>query len=109
MPNVKNKVRLCTTSPMSIFIVENLGGTPFYNRRNDFERLLEKYATNPRYKNFFAMPYFDSALHGLEWHVDPEYAYAVKLSTIAILPFLSLSMITPVRAGMLIVRARIAV
>lgn len=83
MPNVKNKVRLCTTSPMSIFIVENVGGTPFYNRRNDFERLLDKYVTNPRYKNFFAMPYFESALHGLEWHVDPEFAYAVKLSTIA--------------------------
>lgn len=83
MPNVKNKVRLCTTSPMSIFIVENLGGTPFYNRRDDFERLLDKYVTNPRYKNFFAMPYFEPAIHGLEWHVDPEFAYAVKLSSLA--------------------------
>lgn len=81
MPNVKNKVRLCTTSPMSIFIVENLGGTPFYNRRDDFERLIDKYVTNPRYKNFFAMPYFEPTLHGLEWHVDPEFAYAVKLSS----------------------------
>ena len=83
MPNVKNKVRLCTTSPMSIFIVENLGGTPFYNRRDDFERLLDKYVTNPRYKHFFAMPYFEPALHGLEWHVDPEFAYAVKHSSLA--------------------------
>ena len=83
MPSVKNKVRLCTTSPMSIFIVENLGGTPFYNRRDDFERLLDKYVTNPRYKNFFAMPYYEPALHGLEWHVDPEFAHAVKLSSLA--------------------------
>ena len=83
MPNVKNKVRLCSTSPMSIFIVENLGGTPFYNRRDDFERLLDKYVTNPRYKNFFAMPYFEPTLHGLEWHVDPEFAHAVKLSSLA--------------------------
>ncbi len=83
MPNVKNKVRLCTTSPMSIFIVENLGGTPFYNRRDDFERLLDKYVTEPRYKKFFAMPYFEPALHGLEWHVDPEFAHAVKLSSLA--------------------------
>ncbi len=83
MPNVKNKVRLCTTSPMSNFIVENLGGTPFYNRRDDFERLIDKYVTNPRYKNFFAMPYFEPTLHGLEWHVDPEFAYAVKLSSMA--------------------------
>ena len=83
MPNVKNKVRLCTTSPMSIFIVENIGGTPFYNRRDDFERLLDKYVTNPRYKHFFAMPYYEPALHGLEWHVDPEFAYAVKLSSLA--------------------------
>lgn len=82
MPNVKNKVRLCTTSPMSQFIVENIGGTPFYNRRSDFERLLEKYVTNPRYKNFFAMPYFEPALHGLEWFVDPEFAQAVKLQTL---------------------------
>lgn len=83
MPNVKNKVRLCTTSPMSIFIVENIGGTPFYNRRDDFERLLDKYVTNPRYKHFFAMPYYEPAMHGLEWHVDPEFAYAVKLSSLA--------------------------
>ena len=83
MPSVKNKVRLCTTSPMSIFIVENLGGTPFYNRRDDFERLLDKYVTNPRYKNFFAMPYYEPTLHGLEWHVDPEFAHAVKLSSMA--------------------------
>ncbi len=82
MPNVKNKVRLCSTSPMSIFIVENLGGTPFYNRRDDFERLLDKYVTDPRYKNFFAMPYFEPALHGLEWHVNPEFAHAVKLSSL---------------------------
>lgn len=82
MPNVKNKVRLCSTSPMSIFIVENVGGTPFYNRRDDFERLLDKYVTNPRYKNFFAMPYFEPALHGLEWHVDPEFTHAVKLSSL---------------------------
>jgi len=68
---------------MSNFVVENLDGTPFYNRRNDFERLLDKYVTNPRYKNFFAMPYFDPAIHGLEWHVDPEFAQAVKLSSIA--------------------------
>lgn len=83
MPNVKNKVRLCSTSPMSQFIVENIGGTPFYNRRSDFERLLEKYVTNPRYKNFFAMPYFEPALHGLEWFVEPEFAQAVKLQTLA--------------------------
>ena len=76
-------MRLCTTSPMSNFIVENLGGTPFYNRRDDFERLIDKYVTNPRYKNFFAMPYFEPSLHGLEWHVDPEFAYAVKLSSMA--------------------------
>lgn len=83
MPNVKNKERLCSTSPMSIFIVENLGGTAFYNRRDDFERLLDKYVTNPRYKNFFAMPYFEPTIHGLEWHVDPEFAHAVKLSSLA--------------------------
>lgn len=82
MPNVKNKVRLCTTSPMSQFIVENIGGTPFYNRRSDFERLLEKFVTNPRYKNFFAMPYFEPALHGIEWFVDPEFAQAVKLQSL---------------------------
>ena len=82
MPKVKNKVRLCTTKPLSVFIVESVGGTPFYNRRSDFERLLVKYVKDSRFKSFFAMPYFDSAEHGLEWHVDPELGQAVRLSSV---------------------------
>ena len=82
MPRVINKARLCTTAPMSVFTVESVGGTPFYNRRSDFERLIAKHVTNPKFKNFFAMPYFESTIHGLEWHVDTDLAQAVRLSSV---------------------------
>ena len=60
MPRVINKARLCTTAPMSVFTVESVGGTPFYNRRSDFERLIAKHVKNPKFKKLIEIFNWDS-------------------------------------------------
>lgn len=80
MAIVKGKQRLCLTTPLSGFVIESVNGTPFYNRRVDFESLLAKLVTNARYRGLFAMPYFDAQLHGLEWFVPVMSEEPVRLN-----------------------------
>lgn len=80
MAIVKGKQRLCTTAPLSGFVVESVNGTPFYNRRPDFERIIAKLVVNERHRRLFAMPYFDAQLHGLEWFIPVSDEEPVRLS-----------------------------
>ncbi|MBR5102901.1 MAG: S8 family serine peptidase [Muribaculaceae bacterium] len=56
-----------------------IGGYDIYDRRAQFERVIQKYVSDPSLKHLFAMPYVNPATHGIDWYVDLEGA-PVRLS-----------------------------
>lgn len=75
---VKGKTKLCST-PASGVSVESIGGIPFYDRYIEFERLLQKYVGDHRYKDSFAEPLFNGADGTIDWYVPAQYSEARRL------------------------------
>ena len=79
MSTVKGKNKLCSTSVNGISI-ENVGGVPFYDRYVEFERLLQKYIVDPRYKDSFAEPVFNGARGTIDWYLPAKYTGVTRLA-----------------------------
>ena len=80
--NVKNKINLCSTRSLSGFFVSSVDTTHFYQRRQEFENLINKYAKGTEFEGCFAMPYFNNNTHGIEWFIDPVEGQPVPLSSL---------------------------
>ena len=81
MPTVKNKIKLCETK-LSDFSIEQIHGTPFYNRYSEIESVFRKYVPSVNFGQCFAQPCENKAKHLIEWYYVPGNEAPTRLSEI---------------------------
>lgn len=81
--NVRDKINLCSTKSLSGFFVSSVDTAYFYQRRPEFEKLLQKYTRGTEFEDSFAMPYYNKETHGIDWFINPVDGQPVPLSSLA--------------------------
>lgn len=70
MSNVKGKAKLCSVK-LGAFNIENVNGSPVYNRFTDYERILTRCFPQAEYARLLAEPVVDAGKAEIEWFAPP--------------------------------------
>lgn len=81
MSNVKGKIKLCSVK-LSAFNIENVNGSPIYNRFTDYERILERNFPQCEYARLLAEPVLDAGKAEIEWFAPPGEEVPVTLGSL---------------------------
>lgn len=68
MTLVKGKLKICTTK-LDDFSPEPIGNSPFYNRYQEFIRVIHKYLPDLDAERLFAQPLINATANAIDWYV----------------------------------------
>lgn len=70
MSNIKGKTKLCSVK-LGAFNIENVNGSPVYNRYTDYERILTRCFPQHEYDRLLAEPVVDAGKAEIQWFAPP--------------------------------------
>ena len=81
MAEVKGKKRICQTS-IGDFNVEQINGSPFYNRYVEFLRVFKKHILKYDPEVLFAQPEENANKGAIDWYIPNTSSYAITLDAL---------------------------